>query len=66
MFIELHEVYSPIKVLVNINSIKMIYWNNDECNTLIEFVDGDHVYFYESFSEIKSLVEHEVAAERGY
>ena len=67
MFIELTDITDP-KVTndcyVNINhiiSFKDLYG----VSTIIQF-DGAYLIVSESYEEVKSLIEHEVQAERGY
>lgn len=58
MFIELETASITVrKVLVNINAIKLIHPNDGDCNTLIEFTDGELKHFTDSYDRIIRLIE---------
>ena len=64
MFIELTEKQKRRTFLINVNSIELICEKDGETHVALQ--KSISIITEESYEEVKSLIEREVQAERGY
>ncbi len=66
MFIELTHKKADLPVTINLRDIATILPLEDGTTRLSHISNGEDVDFKQSYSQIKELIAHEIAAERGY